>query len=464
MLHQKRINWEVIAGPSSRRPFGRTLKSFQIPGSSGPRKLLKAEEKLFDTITSKDCAEYCVLSKSIPAVLNEDNRVRASFLRFLALGGDDEICTLDQGVKLYGAYIDGDLTFDGCDYVNHITLDNCMLPKAILFSNTTTKGLNLTGSKVALIKLYNTAALGDIILEHGFYASDGVDIINCQLVGALSLQNASILGTAVSGLRCSNSTIRQVSLTAGFRAELVKFVNCHIYGDLLFSDANIENTKEAEAIVIERTSIGGTVIFSGAFRCLGCVTFRSSTLNGDLDFVSGEFCSKGFNVTNLRQDSHLSTFAIDISGTKIAGDLRLGNSATVPGTLVIDGSLNFRDVRVQGSYYDREDLWPAESKQIEDRRAQNAWFLDGFEYSRAHEDAAFDVATRTRWLLRQPAVPNDIGVAYQPIAFLSSYLNSKGLAKDASRITILRERLHRAKTLRHASPLHKLWLWSFGNS
>ena len=72
--------------------------------------LRPAEEKLLGAALT---GEPCVCVAARPDVPTEDNLVRADFLRFLALGGEERNAVHESGLRVQGAYIDGAVNLTG---------------------------------------------------------------------------------------------------------------------------------------------------------------------------------------------------------------------------------------------------------------------------------------------------------------------------------------------------------------
>src|SRR5882672_5494248 len=74
--------------------FGRSLADFG--------KLWLAEKTLLDCCRR---GEFAWIASERPEAETDDNRVRAAFIRFLALGGDDGHPVHERGVQLAGAWV-----------------------------------------------------------------------------------------------------------------------------------------------------------------------------------------------------------------------------------------------------------------------------------------------------------------------------------------------------------------------
>lgn len=94
-------------------PKGRTLLEF-LPLQPGETELLQACEE----------GEVAELADKRPTERTAANAVRASFIRFLALGGDDKAPIHEHGVRLAGAWIEGALDLEGAFTPSGLMLAN----------------------------------------------------------------------------------------------------------------------------------------------------------------------------------------------------------------------------------------------------------------------------------------------------------------------------------------------------
>jgi hypothetical protein len=106
------------------RAVGRSLDDFSSVFIG--RELFPAEEALL-----KACAEGVIPAlprerPDKPEQRTQANRVRAAFLRFLMLGGDEAAPVHEQGVQLRGAWIDGSLDFEGAILPHDVALQNLL--------------------------------------------------------------------------------------------------------------------------------------------------------------------------------------------------------------------------------------------------------------------------------------------------------------------------------------------------
>lgn len=111
---------------------GRTLTEFGV--------LKPGETILLDACRTGNVA---ILGKLRPEEPTDDNVVRASFVRFMALGGDEFAPIHEHGVQLQGAWIQDLLDLDAEDIPVDLWLANCKLVISPLL-----RGANISGSEM----------------------------------------------------------------------------------------------------------------------------------------------------------------------------------------------------------------------------------------------------------------------------------------------------------------------------
>ncbi len=100
----------------------------------------------------------------------EPNRVRAEFLRFLAIGGDEFAPVHEAGVELHNAFVDGRIDLRGAKCVKRLFLVNCFVDGALSIEGASLGLLHLEGIRVAGI----TAVIKQFIYKRTFFLTWGV--------------------------------------------------------------------------------------------------------------------------------------------------------------------------------------------------------------------------------------------------------------------------------------------------
>jgi hypothetical protein len=186
-------------------------------------------------------------------------RIRADFLRFLALGGDETVSIHETGILLVGAIIDSSLDLRGAKCVSNLTLRRCHIAGELLIVGASLGSLTLDGSRVAKIAGARANIAGSIFLRGGFVC-DGEVSLHAATIGA--------------NLDC----------TGGY-----------------FKGEHAKNSLQCQG-----AKIGGDVYLRNGFVSQGRVWFHAASIDCDLDCTGGHF-------KNENGDS------LQCQGTKIAG-------------------------------------------------------------------------------------------------------------------------------------------------
>jgi hypothetical protein len=295
-----------------------TLQEFE-PLNPAERKLLAA------ALTGKACS----FSRARPEAATADTTIRACFLRFLALGGDAGAKVDESGLRVHGAYIDGDVSLDGARKVGPLWIRECVIAGEFSFADADTKVVSLDGTAVSSIR-------GDGVMIDG-----GLLLRRAQIAGSLQLFGAEITGS----LTCTGCEIGG----RPWRAQRL-------------------------AADLSTVSIGGNVEFKNGFSANGLILFDDSEIGGTFDCSEAKF-SAGFDRTRSQEASRWdgavralkahrlsvngslylrdceSEGEMSFSGAQIGGDIdcrngcfrRAGNSDTT--------ALRFTRIEASGNVY-----------------------------------------------------------------------------------------------------------------
>jgi hypothetical protein len=119
----------------------------------------------------------------VPAERTAANSIRASLVRFLALGGDERTPVHEAGVTIRGAWLTGTLDLAAATAVRPLGLWVCRI-EHIDASHATLQIVSLVGSRVIDgINLAGSRCSGAISLREGFYCSGEVFAIGAQIDG-----------------------------------------------------------------------------------------------------------------------------------------------------------------------------------------------------------------------------------------------------------------------------------------
>ena len=408
------------AGSAPARAHGRSLADFG--------RLSPAEKALLQ----------CCRSGEIPAVADERpdeeteaNRIRAAFVRFLALGGDSKAPVHEHGVQLHGAWLTGLLDLEAAKVEHPIFLSHCRIER-IDASHSSLKSLVMDGSRLMQGLMGDGLHCeGNMSLRSGFHATGEVRFLAATIKGDLYCHGSRFENGLDNALSCDGATVAgKVQLNRGFHATgTVRLLNAVIGGDLDCSGGHFERPG-GDALQCDGATIGGGVRLDQGFDAKGEVRIVGAAIGGDLT------CSHG-NFDNARG----TTLACDLA--RVAGAFYFRDVDRVVGRVVLHA------MQV-GILCDDVASW---------KGCDGELFLDGFTFGRLAGGAPTDAETRIAWLDRQH--PRYLGAEFRPQPWeqLIAVLRAMGHSEEARAVAVAKQdRLRRAgKIARGARPLHRLY-------
>src|SRR5262249_26066831 len=124
----------------------------------------------------------------------EDKSIRAGLIRLLALGCDPKHAPVhEKGVRVEGAWIDGDLDLENCRVPVEITLSSCTIPGKLVLRDADCFSLVLRSSEVADISAQRVHCT-TLLLSAGFHATGTVDLGNGRIDGTLYCDGGKFSG------------------------------------------------------------------------------------------------------------------------------------------------------------------------------------------------------------------------------------------------------------------------------
>jgi hypothetical protein len=143
----------------------------------------------------------------LPDEEDASNRVRADLLHALLLGEIDDVPLHPKGARLRGAWIDGDLDFEGCEFSRPVKLFTCRFSGEVVFLDAHVPSSYLSGSDVANLILHRLRSDGDVHLRQGFRAQAGVNLGGAQITGSLTCDGGHFENVEGRALHCNGMTV-----------------------------------------------------------------------------------------------------------------------------------------------------------------------------------------------------------------------------------------------------------------
>ena len=221
----------------------------------------------------------------------DDRRVRASLIRWLALGapGDDQVRLHENGLRIAGALIVSDgqedpitegttkgLDLEGCQLDHDLGLLGCRFADAPVLRGARLQTVNLQGSYLPGVQADRLEARGSVFLR-GVHATGEVRLLSAKVGGNLSCSKGrfdNAFGKALSADRLEAQG--NVSLDRIHATGEVRVIGAQIGGDLSCTGGRFENE-------------GGTALSAPGARVTGAFFWRAgSHATGAIDLTAAD--------------------------------------------------------------------------------------------------------------------------------------------------------------------------------
>ncbi len=474
------------------KPAGRKLAEF-VP-------LKPAEQKLLDACR---IGEMALISGQRPEQANDDNTVRASFLRFLALGGDEHAPVHEKGVRLQGAWVEDKLDLECATLPHSLGLINCHFNITPVLSDSVVHGfVSFNGSLVNGGLAADRMECSSGVFLNNFTASGKVQLMGVQIGGNLQCIACKLDVKDGDALICERAVIKgSVFLKNGFTATgTVRLMGTQIGGDLDCEDGKFDG-KGGDALKCDGAVIKCRVLLRNGFTAKGTVSLVGAQIGGNLECDDGKFESK-------KCDDGKRGYALICDSAVIKGNVFLRNGFTATGTVRLMGAQIGYNLECNGATLDNvndcalmaDDMTVAGAFHFCKLRSVTgnislvaasvgslvdditSWSeklqLDGFVYDRLAGNAPPDAKSRLIWLNKQRSDHSGLdGVGSnfrpQPWRQLQKVLHEMGHVEDARQVAIaFEERMYEANLIgqtpddsckaRMVKKISRSFHWCFG--
>ena len=440
---------------------GRTLAEF-FP-------LKDAELKILAAVASGTTA---IIGETRPDAWSETCEVRADFLRFLALGGDDDAPVHEHGLSVHGAWITGKLDLSYAEIAGALKLAKCRFEGAPALYDTHIKGLfSLAGSAVRGLNADRLICRSSVFLRGGFTSSGEIRLLGATIGGNLGCDGGKFENSKGTALIADQIKVMgSVSMGDGFRAKgEVRLRGAKIGGNLECTGGKFEKPDgkpDGKVLIADQITVGGSVVMNDGFQAKGTVRLSGAKIGGNLDCIGGTFTNTegkaliadGITVGGsvFMSAEFQASGIVHLLGAKISGELtcrggQFGskNSFAINGQgMSVAGGFLFDRVTITGGAVDVNSAHVA--RLVDDLQSwpENS-VLDGFVYDGFAGDAPTSAKDRLAWLDRQH--PEHSGAAKNPREFrpqpwqqLRKVLRERGHLEDARAVAIAFEDRKRA--------------------
>ncbi len=291
-----------------KRPFGRTLSDFRSEDATTPNALFPAEERLLIAVAKGD---PCQIGAECPLHPTQTNTIRAEFVRFLLLGGDNNTPVHESGVMVLGAYIDGSIDLHNAETVAAFSLIDCNIDGDIVGLDAKLKSICLTGTRIYGVVCDRANISGSVFLDGRFAAKEPVRFQGASLSGSLYCTGGSFHNKAA---------------------------------------ANECDAASEDALSLEGARVNGSLVFGGStcsekMTVEGCLNLQNATVTSFVDVPS-----------SWPRESHVVSNTIKLDGFVYGRFL---------GTTPLDTATRVKWLKRQPKAHLYEDFRPQPFEQLE---------------------------------------------------------------------------------------------------
>jgi hypothetical protein len=361
--------------------------------------LTPAEKKLLGAALA---GKPCVFGDARPGTSTESNMVRADFLRFLALGGENRKAVHESGLRVQGAYIHGPVNLTGATDLAPLWIVDSTIDGEFSFSDAGTKVVSLDGTAVSGIRGDGVMVDGSLLLR-GTVIDGGLQLFGAEITGTLSCSGCKIEGKSWKAQRLAadleTATIGgNIELRNGFRAiGLIQLDNSEIGGTFDCTGgqflAGFDETQSGQqhrwdrgvrrALKAHRLHVEGSLYLRDC-ECDGELSFSGAQIGGDIDCRNGQFHNTGYSdATALRftrasaggniylSDGFETKGKVQLNGANVGGNIdcrggtfsvphALSHDAAAPGEAFSEDAISLVNAKVAGALV----IAPFEGKEL----------------------------------------------------------------------------------------------------
>ena len=403
------------------------------------KNLTGAEAKLVAWLQAGNRKTF-VVSDSVPNGPGDAVTLRATFVRYLVLGGCEDCRLPETGLQVKGAYVEGNET--NCEFTRGLSLEGATLPHDLVLAACNIPDVvNLRSAKVKDL-LFDGSTFEAGLIGEGLIAEGGLRLRNIKIVCGFPT------GDSRSAIRLGNARFgSDLSLNGSVIFEKYK---CNIRGLI---PIHCDGTIVDGSLFLRNAALFGQVRFLGA-RIAGSVFARSVHINhGATDIDQDQIAFGGDNIQ--------VTGTFDMKDANIHGETRL-LAASIEGSVVFSGceiisakrALNCDRMTAGGTLFLRDgckfvgqiDLTAATIGAINDE--PTSWppelLLDRCRYGAFLGSSPIDAGSRLRWLALTTSTNSSENFGPDPYEHCAKVLREMGHGADARAILIKKEELQRA--------------------
>ena len=339
----------------AKRPKGRTLAEFG--------KLSTAERQL---LACAAAGEIAVFGNVRPGSANDANKVRGAFIRFLALGGDEDAPVHETGVQLQGAWIEGALVLRGVETTSGLLLlDSDFSEPPFFYDARVTGALALSGSRIPGLQGDRLACDGPLFLRDGFISTDEVRLLGAKIGGDLACRGGTFQSVGGNALNADGIDVGgSVFLDKSFNATgTVRLIGAKIGSNFECSGGTFQN-KGGDALDADRIDVRGSLLLNKTFTASGTVRLLGAKIGSNFECSGGTFRNEGGE-------------ALNASGVDTGGDLFMKDKFNATGEVRLVGAKIGGNFECNGGTFQNKNAYALSADRIDVRGS--VFLMDNFK-------------------------------------------------------------------------------------
>lgn len=254
--------------------------------------LSAVELRLVDWLRDGNRKVY-VVSDTVPVQPTVSNTIRATLIRYLALGGCEGCRPPETGVQVRGAWIDGDndksdettgLDLAGATLLGDLALLQCQIPDPIILYSSKVNNVFLNDSNLQASISADRLEANDSVSLLGAKVASEVRLVGERLGGDLTCIGAELNSDKIA-LNCDAIQVDgSVFLRKATIAGEIKLMGAQVGGEL--SCIGAELRAKGSALSCIRASIVGTFFLREGTKVSGCIDLTGASMGAINDDTS----------------------------------------------------------------------------------------------------------------------------------------------------------------------------------
>lgn len=211
-----------------------------------------------------------------------ENTIRARFLRFLILGGDDKNPINLNGLHVEGAFIQGSLNLNSAVIATNVSLTHCLCNEEIRLENTVIDGwLDLSSSQFSGVEAQSLCVHSSLHMK-AFHSKGTICLMGAKVAGSLVFSGALLDGQGKNALEADRCVIdANIVFDKDFKSLGEVRLNSATMKGLKCSDCTFTATTGI-ALNADKARVRGSVFLSSGFHSIGTVRLTAARIDGQL--------------------------------------------------------------------------------------------------------------------------------------------------------------------------------------